>query len=114
MASTRFQSSFGNDRNVEVNQWKGKLRVDIREWKHDKPTKKEIQHNSSYASGLNWFPFCGFVVFPFPDIDSKLALPLVDLNVTIVAKAGLKSGASRVSVVSVKNTYVWRKSNRNI
>ena len=40
MASITFQSSLGNDRFVEVNQWKGKLRVDIREWKHDKPTKK--------------------------------------------------------------------------
>ena len=42
MANIRFQSSLGNDRYVQVNQWKDELTVDIREWKHDKPTKKGI------------------------------------------------------------------------
>ena len=34
--------SLGNDRYVEVKEWKGELRVDLREWKDDKPTKKGI------------------------------------------------------------------------
>ena len=28
------------DRYIEVTEWKGELRVDLREWKADKPTKK--------------------------------------------------------------------------
>ena len=30
------------DRYIEVTEWKGELRVDLREWKADKPTKKGI------------------------------------------------------------------------
>ena len=34
--------SLGNERYVQVNEWRGELRVDIREWQEDKPTKKGI------------------------------------------------------------------------
>ena len=34
--------SLGNDRYVRVKESKGALRVDLREWKDDKPTKKGI------------------------------------------------------------------------
>ena len=39
---SRCRMSLGNDRYVEVKEWKGELRVDLREWKDDKPTKKGI------------------------------------------------------------------------
>lgn len=42
MTSFRCKLALGNDRYVQVNEWKGELRVDIREWKEDKPTKKGI------------------------------------------------------------------------
>lgn len=45
MANYRCRFSLGNDRYVEVHEWKGELRVDIREWKDDKPTKKGISLN---------------------------------------------------------------------
>ena len=38
----REKFSLGNERYVQVNEWRGELRVDIREWKDDKPTKKGI------------------------------------------------------------------------
>ena len=39
---SRCRFSLGNDRFSEVTEWKGELRVDLREWKDDKPTKKGI------------------------------------------------------------------------
>ena len=42
MANFRCKMSLGNDRYVQVNEWNGELRVDIREWKDDRPTKKGI------------------------------------------------------------------------
>lgn len=42
MENFRCKLSLGNDRYVEVNEWKGEMRVDLREWKDDKPTKKGI------------------------------------------------------------------------
>ena len=39
---SRCRFSLGNDRFIEVTEWKGELRVDLREWKDDKPTKKGI------------------------------------------------------------------------
>ena len=39
---SRCRMSLGNDRYVEVKERKGNLRVDLREWKDDKPTKKGI------------------------------------------------------------------------
>ncbi|XP_060569261.1 uncharacterized protein LOC132727709 [Ruditapes philippinarum] len=42
MASYRCKYSLGNERYVQVNEWKGELRVDLREWQGDKPTKKGI------------------------------------------------------------------------
>ena len=39
---SRCRFSLGNDRLIEVTEWKGELRVDLREWKDDKPTKKGI------------------------------------------------------------------------
>ena len=38
----REKFSLGNERYVQVNEWRGELRVDIRELKDDKPTKKGI------------------------------------------------------------------------
>ena len=39
---SRCRMSLDNDRYVEVKEWKGELRVDLREWKDDKPTKEGI------------------------------------------------------------------------
>ena len=39
---SRCRFSLGNDRFIKVTEWKGELRVDLREWKDDKPTKKGI------------------------------------------------------------------------
>ena len=39
---SRCRFSLGNDRFIEVTEWKSELRVDLREWKDDKPTKKGI------------------------------------------------------------------------
>ena len=39
---SRCRFSLGSDRFIEVTEWKGELRVDLREWKDDKPTKKGI------------------------------------------------------------------------
>ena len=39
---SRCRFCIGNDRFIEVTEWKGELRVDLREWKDDKPTKKGI------------------------------------------------------------------------
>ena len=39
---SRCRFSLGNDHFIEVTEWKGELRVDLREWKDDKPTKKGI------------------------------------------------------------------------
>ena len=39
---SRCRMSLGSDRYMEVKEWKGELRVDLREWKDDKPTKKGI------------------------------------------------------------------------
>ena len=38
----RGKFSLGNERYVQVNEWRGELRVDIRDWKDDQPTKKCI------------------------------------------------------------------------
>jgi len=40
MDNTNF--ALGNDRRVNVGEWKGEKRVDMREWVNDKPTKKGI------------------------------------------------------------------------
>ena len=39
---SRCRFSLGNDSFIEVTEWKGELRVDLREWKDDKATKKGI------------------------------------------------------------------------
>ena len=39
---SRCRISLGNDRYVEVREWKGELRMALREWKEDKPMKKGI------------------------------------------------------------------------
>ncbi len=42
MSTCREKYQLGNDRYVQVTEWKGELRVDLREWCGDKPTKKGI------------------------------------------------------------------------
>lgn len=42
MASFRCKLTLGNNRYVQVCEWKGELRVDIREWNENKATKKGI------------------------------------------------------------------------
>ena len=42
MSSYRCKFTLGNNRYVQVCEWKGELRVDLREWNLDKPTKKGI------------------------------------------------------------------------
>ena len=37
-----FRSNIGNERYVEVTEWKGERRVDLREWQYNKPSKKGI------------------------------------------------------------------------
>ena len=39
---SRCKLDLGNNRYVQVVKWKGELRVDLREWNDDKPTKKGI------------------------------------------------------------------------
>ena len=39
---SRCRMSLDNDRYVKVKEWKGELRVDLREWKAHKPKKKGI------------------------------------------------------------------------
>ena len=43
--SPRCKLSLGNGRYVQVTEWKSELRVDIREWDNDLPTKKGISLN---------------------------------------------------------------------
>ena len=50
MSNFRCRFSLGNDQYVLVNEWKGELRGDLREWKDDKPTKKGI----SLLQWKNW------------------------------------------------------------
>ena len=38
----RYNSSLGNGRFVQIVEWQGELRVDIREWENGKPTKKGV------------------------------------------------------------------------
>ena len=38
----RCKLSLGNGRYVQVTEWKGEMRVDIREWDNDLPTKKGV------------------------------------------------------------------------
>ena len=52
MANNRCPYSLGNDRYVEVHEWQSELRVDIREWKDYKPTKKGI--SLSLMRWKNW------------------------------------------------------------
>ena len=42
MANFRCKLALENDRYVQVSQWQGEWRVDIREWKNNEPTKKGI------------------------------------------------------------------------
>ena len=39
---SRYTRSLGNGRYVQVAEWKGELRVDMREWNENIPTKKGI------------------------------------------------------------------------
>ena len=49
---SKCRMSLGNDRYVEVKEWKDELPVDLREWKDDKPTKKGI--NLTLMRWKNW------------------------------------------------------------
>ncbi|MES9882134.1 MAG: transcriptional coactivator p15/PC4 family protein [Sedimenticola sp.] len=52
-STTRCEQEFGNNRYVKVCEWKGELRVDIREWNEGKPTKKGIV--CLYPGGRIWW-----------------------------------------------------------
>ena len=52
---SRCRFSLGNDRFIEVTEWKGELRVDLREWKDDKPTKKGI--SLTLMQWKNWVDY---------------------------------------------------------
>ena len=43
--SPRCKLSIGNERFIQVIEWHGELRVDLREWQHNYPTKKGISLN---------------------------------------------------------------------
>ena len=79
MDSKNVTFSLGNYRYVNVCEWKGEKRVDLREWENDKPTKKGIsltlmrwknlvdaldnvdealQNNSSYSLHLGGNVYC--------------------------------------------------------
>lgn len=45
MSSPRCSFPLGNGRFIQVKEWQGELRVDIREWEGDVPTKKGISLN---------------------------------------------------------------------
>lgn len=47
-----FRGNLGNGRVVEVTEWKGEKRVDLREWQGDTPTKKGI--SLSLMRWKNW------------------------------------------------------------
>ena len=52
---SRCRFSLGNDRFIKVTEWKGELRVDLREWKDDKPTKKGI--SLTLMQWKNWVDY---------------------------------------------------------
>ena len=55
---SRCKLSHGNDRYVEVKEWKGDLRVDMREYKDDKPTKKGIS-----LTLMRWRNWVNYLVY---------------------------------------------------
>ena len=52
---SRCRFSLGNDRFMEVTEWKDKLCVELREWKDDKPTKKGI--SLTLMRWMNWVDY---------------------------------------------------------
>ena len=52
MSTCRF--SLRNDGFIEVTEWKGELRIDPREWKEDKRTKKGISLHVTLMRWKNW------------------------------------------------------------
>ena len=56
---SRCKLSLGNDRYVQVTEWKGELRVDLREWNDDKPTKKGI--SLTLMRWKNWVDYVEYV-----------------------------------------------------
>ena len=56
---SRCKLSLGNDRYVEVKEWKGELRVDLREWKDHKPTKKGI--SLTLMRWKNWVTYLEYM-----------------------------------------------------
>lgn len=59
MSHFRCRYQLGNERFVEVTEWKGEMRVDLREWNDDKPTKKGI--SLTLMRWKNWVDHLEFV-----------------------------------------------------
>ena len=53
MSSPRCKIPLGNDRYLQISEWKGELRVDLREWQNDYPTKKGISLNTMQFKDLS-------------------------------------------------------------
>jgi len=59
MASTRCTLALGNGRYAQVCEWKGDLRVDLREWDDNAPTKKGI--SLSLSRWKNWVETISYI-----------------------------------------------------
>lgn len=59
MDSVRCQFELGNGRYVQVCEWKGELRIDLREWKDGKPTKKGI--SLTLMRWKNWVDYIEYL-----------------------------------------------------
>ena len=55
--TSRCRFSLGNDCFIKVTEWKGELRVDLREWKDDKRTKKRYQLSLTLMQWKNWVDY---------------------------------------------------------
>ena len=66
MASFRCRFSLGSERFVKIGEWKGELQVDIREWRDDKPTKKDIS-----LSLMRWKNWVNQLEFAEKDLHEK-------------------------------------------
>ena len=54
-----FRENLGNGRVVEVTEWKGERRVDLREWQDGKPTKKGI--SLTLMRWKNWVDYIEYL-----------------------------------------------------
>ncbi|KAL4236850.1 hypothetical protein ACF0H5_005236 [Mactra antiquata] len=68
MANFRYKAASGSDRYVQVCEWKGELRVDLREWNGDKPTKNGIS-----LTLMRWMNFVNAIEYVGKTVEQKLS-----------------------------------------